>query len=224
MKLVKTIALLLLLGGIFNTIAAQKLHFASITDNGEKLNNIPRFSIGIPFTFNLNKNADKFLMHGGGTLKTEGVTFNRDADKIKMRTWTIGPVINFILKQEKTFILLGYGADYNFHYKERLFPNSTREGLTTLHTEWNSDRVKRFNHYARVGFGVKQGAYIYAEYFFDEFLNQGFTEVNDMGQTIMPYNGLEINRFNIGISFLMVNENAFDGDEDDKDEERVTKL
>ena len=139
-----------------------------------------------------------------------------------MRTWTIGPVANMVFKLKKTFILVGYGADYNFHYKERFFPNNQRKDSRIVATEWNSDRVNRFNHYARLGLGLKSGIYLYGEYFFNEFLNQDFTEMENGVPVSQPYRGLEINRFNIGISFI------FTGDdnpmEDFTPEDKQTRL
>ncbi|MEM9897433.1 MAG: hypothetical protein AAF789_13790, partial [Bacteroidota bacterium] len=67
------------------------------------------------------------------------------------------------------------------------------------------NRVNRFNHCVRVGIGIAAGLQIYGEYYFRDFLNTDFTTDID-GVEVQPYNGLEISRFNIGLSVIRLND------------------
>src|SRR5690606_29740217 len=87
----------------------------------------------------------------------------------------------------------------NFHYKEKVFRNERRSQKEVLLREWGSQRVNRFNYFVRVGFGFRKGFFLYTEYYFQNFLNSSFSHVVN-GNVVKPYEGLEISRFNIGLS------------------------
>jgi hypothetical protein len=100
---------------------------------------------------------------------------------------------------------LGFNYEFNYfaHFKEKVFIDGERAQKQILHREWWSDRFNPFNHVLG-GFIVfpETGFNIYFGYYLNNFMNPDFTEeVN--GNELMPYAGLNVQKFDIGISLML---------------------
>ncbi|MCC5943518.1 MAG: hypothetical protein JJT94_01180 [Bernardetiaceae bacterium] len=188
---------------------AQMLQFGTITQNGQELNNVPRFSWSFPLNRTIIKLGESTALNGSILLNNEGVIYDFDGDRFKKRVISLTPELG--IKQnigDALFFTLHYGLDYNFHYKEKVFFGGERANKEVVLSEWFSNRVNRFNHSVRAGIGVSPGFYIYGEYYFQDFLNPDFTE-NINGVAVRPYENLQIRRFNIGVSWLFSSKSWF---------------
>jgi hypothetical protein len=188
-----------------NTSYSQTVQFANVELDGEALNNVPRIAWQLPMNFSAGRISDRMTLYTGAILKNEGVIYDLDGDRYKKRAISIGPSLG--LKGElgdDIIYTLGFDLDYNFHYKEKFFPNKDRKQKQMTVREWGSNRVNKFNYCARVGVGMVNGICIFGEYYLNEFMNRDFQETIDE-EEVKPYENLIINRFNIGISFLIQN-------------------
>ena len=96
---------------------------------------------------------------------------------------------------------LGLGGNYNFHYKEKNFPDKRRSKKIKAVREWESDRTNRFNLFISGGIGIWEGIYLFGEYYFTELMNRDFVEIID-DVPVQPYKDLRISTFSIGITWL----------------------
>ena len=178
-----------------------QIQLASITQENQALDNIPRVSWSLPIATSLSRESSVLGAYGGLTLKNGGVIYDYEGDRYKKRAISIGPEIGVLLGNS-FFLMAAVGFDYNLHYKEKIFPNQKRSEKQVVLREWWSNRVTKFNPHAKVGLGMREGLYVYVDYYFSEFLNQDFTETIN-GVEIKPYHNLQANRFNIGIGFMI---------------------
>ncbi len=181
-------------------LKAQKVQFAKISDFGQELNNIPRFSWSIPVRGKLFRLSNKLIGVGGLVLKNEGIIYKRGEDKYKHRTIAFSPEAGLsYLFINKCVVTISVGVDYNFHYKEMFFNNGVRQNKVIVESKWNSTKVNIINPYGRIMIGSKRGIGIFYEQYFSTYLNQNFKE-NVNGINTMPFKHLFVRRFNIGIS------------------------
>ena len=185
------------------SISHAQLQFASVKINNQGQNNIPRISWSLPLSVYKSRISESAVFVSGVVLRNEGVIYDYQGDRFKKRALSIGPSVSIVGKIGEGMIYsLGLGLDYNFHYKEKTFVDKERKQKEVTLREWGSNRVNKLNYSAKVGIGSSNGLYIYGEYFFREFLNRDFTETVEGVQT-KPYENLSINRFNIGIGFIL---------------------
>lgn len=184
---------------------AQGLQFGIIKDNGQTLRNIPRFSWSIPFYLK-KRLGPNIAFHSGLILKNQGVIYDQGGDRLKKRLITLGPEIGITGLIDGTLVYkFGFGLDYGIHYKEKVFPNGVRrDKVVTVSESW-SNRVRQLNLSLSAGIGIVPGIMIYGEYFLFDFMNKDFTETIN-GTVVRPYQNLDITRFNIGITFLYIDE------------------
>ena len=182
---------------------AQGIQFASVKISGQGINNVPRISWSVPLNLNVSKLSKKSMLITGLTLRNEGVIYDYGGDRFKKRAIAIGPTISFFGKVgEGVIYSFGFGIDYNFHYKEKEFLNKERKNKEVTVREWGSNRVNKLNYSLKAGIGSAKGIYVFGEYFLREFLNRDYSEVTN-GVESKPYANLTVNRFNIGIGFLI---------------------
>lgn len=199
-----------LLFSVFNLQAQLAFQFADVTRDGASLSNIPRFSWMIPLSYEIAQASEGFMINGGVLLKNDGVIFEENGDRFKYRVISVGPEIGFFTKLgESKLVLSGdYGFDFALHYKEKVFPNGERGDKEILTREWFSNRPNRLNHYVRIGVGTDNGFYMFGQFYFRDFLNNGFQETVN-GLITQPYEDLVIRRFHLGVSFKFTKDTDF---------------
>lgn len=194
----------IMLAMFFTKNSYAQFQFASVKFNNQGQNNIPRISWSLPFSVYKSKISENATFVSGLVLRNEGVIFDYQGDRFKKRAISIGPSVSIVGRIGEGMIYsIGLGLDYNFHYKEKTFVDKERKQKEVTLKEWGSNRVNKINYSAKVGIGSSKGIYVYGEYFFREFLNRDFTETVE-GVETKPYENLSINRFNIGIGFLLL--------------------
>ena len=202
MKKFIAVSVLLFLVGF--SAEAQFFQFTRVTENGQSLNAVPRFSWRLPLNstlFELGKDASMF---GGMLLKNEGFIYDRNGSRFKHRTISFGPNIGFFIpiKNNLKFVT-AYGVDLNLHYKEKEFVGERRRNKEIRVSEWGSDRVGLFNHFVQGGFTLSDNIYVFGEYYFNDFFNADFTETVN-GTSVQPYQSIEVSRFNLGVTVLIL--------------------
>lgn len=213
MKTIK-ITIITLLTIIYTTANAQIFQFSTVSMNGEDLSTIPRFSWRIPLMNPIYKLENNTAITSGFVLKNEGVIYDFEGNRYKKRVISFGPRIGYaFLIDKSTIVSAAYGMDYNFHFQEKVLSDKHRTDKTVVTREWHSDRVNLFNHYLRIEAGNVGGITLFGEYYLRTFLNQNFTETIN-GIEVRPYENLNIQRFNFGISLqfaLLESECSYDG-------------
>jgi len=126
---------------------------------------------------------------------------NKTNIKKKYRVYDIGLPIGLKLgKMDWFFVYGGYEFELPFNYKEKTFENEIK---TEKFNVWFSDRVPTFYHSVFIGFQFPYGANLKFKYYLTPFHNTDFTETNDEGIEIKPYEHLETHVFYIALSFTM---------------------
>ncbi|MPM09611.1 hypothetical protein SDC9_55932 [bioreactor metagenome] len=154
-------------------------------------NQIPRFTLWYNFTeyfhFDVAKSFGFFTGIG-----IENVGFIADYNdsmrtKIKFRsymaTMPLGIKIGNFDKQDPMFFFAGGAISVPFHYKEKVFFNDKKDNV--FH-EWFSSRTNFLQPSAFAGFTFPNKMSLKVEYFFENFMNRGFTE-NTGGVDIKSY-------------------------------------
>jgi len=184
---------------------AQVFQFSSVSRNDTAVNSALRYSWRVPYRFKITDLKKDNRMFGVVNLKNEGVIFDEGRDRKVMRGIFAGLETGFVFYIKNFGISPSFGVDYQLHYKEKIFMDKNRSDKEVVDREWFSNKLTKFNYFARLGLGKKDGLMVFAEVYFLNFVNQDYsTEVN--GSITHPFKGLEINRFNIGLSYI------FDGE------------
>lgn len=201
----KKIQILMVVALVMGSIASgfSQLQFSTVKVNGESLTTIPRYSWNIPFNFTIADMTDSDAMIGAVNIKNEGIIYELGEDKYKHRGISIGPEIGFrTVIGKKVLLKASYSFDYFFHYKRKFFREGKRDLKDIQEREWFPNQINNWNHSVKVGIGAAKGFYLYAEYYFRDFLNPDYTEEVD-GVTVKPYEGFETQKFNIGFNIDM---------------------
>lgn len=205
-------------------IYAQGFQLATAKIKDNNLQNVVRISWALPFDYPVAKLSDKGYIFSGVVLKNEGFIVNVDStvynarkqgaentnrfksNRYKFRTISVGPNVGFAYALSENFMISAqYGVDWNFNFKEKRFGDQKRANKEIVRTEGGSQRINVFNHYVALSFGVKNGFYIFGQYYFRNFFNKDYKETVTVGSTsvdVRPYENFNVTRFNIGFSFL----------------------
>jgi hypothetical protein len=158
---------------------------------GNKKLTTPRFS-AIPFLgFNVNYDFAKNVgLYTGVNIKNIGFIekFSNPDSTVKRRVYTIGAPIGIKIGGIKygSYLILGIGADFPFHYKEKGY---TKRNDKTKYSEWFSDRTPRVMMYAFVGAHLAPVLTFKAQYYPTNFLNQDYKQTDASGKQSRPYYG-----------------------------------
>lgn len=175
------------------------LSFAHVTDKGNSVKNIPRFSlffnIGSTVNYDFSNNAGFF---SGLNLKNIGFITREGDEKIKRRVYALGiPLgLKFGNFNDDFFFYLGGQYDLAFNYKEKHFVNGKK---TEKFNEWFSDRTPLLM--PSLFAGVKMHNFnVKVQYYPNNFFNTDFTEtVGDV--TTKPYDGMKANMFFVSFGY-----------------------
>lgn len=181
------------------------LSFAHVTEEDNKIKNVPRFSLilNIGSTANYDFSNEVGIFSG---LNIKNIGFiTREADvKIKRRVYTLGVPIGFKFGNfnDDFFFYLGGQYEMAFNYKEKRFVDGKK---VDKFNEWFSDRTPLLMPSLFAGlkmhdFNVK------VQYYPNNFFNTDFTETQG-GVTTKPYENMKANMFFIsfGYSFEIKN-------------------
>lgn len=114
----------------------------------------------------------------------------------KVRSYNLGiPVGLKIGNMSSTYVYGGYEVEFPFAYKEKTFVNEEKEKFT----KWFSDRTQIQQSFL-VGIQVPQGMNVKFKYYFTNFYKQDYTEVDDDGETVKPYENFIANVYWISLN------------------------
>lgn len=215
MKNLKIVILLIIASTLFFQADAQIfVQFGQVSDGEEELNVIPRYSWGGVSYFPIKET--KFV--AGAVLENQGLIFDVGPDRVVHRGIGIGPSIGLDIPiGEKFFARAAYVPEIFLHYKHKVFKNKDRSNKEVLHTEWFSDRMNWFNHSVDFSIGHRFLA-LNVRYFFTDLLNQEYTAEDGS----MPFQNLDTQMFNIGITWNILN--GGDDDDDEEPDEETTQV
>ncbi len=156
---------------------------------GSKKLTTPRFSaipfLGLNVNFDVSKNVG---LYTGFNIKNIGFIekFSNPDSTVKRRVYTIGAPLGLKIGDIKygSYLILGIGADFPFHYKEKGY---TQRNNKTKFNEWFSDRTPRMMPYAFVGVHLMPVLTFKAQYYPRNFLNQDYKITDASGKQHRPY-------------------------------------
>jgi hypothetical protein len=173
--------------------------WADITQDGIHIPSIIRWApvINIQTFFNYDV-TKKFGVFSGIGVRNVGFIYDEDEfTRKKYRTYNMG--IPFGIKAgnfQKTFAYVGYEIEFPFNYKEKTFINEQK----SKYSVWFSDRVPVVYNSILVGIQFPKGLNLKFKYYFTNFFNKDFVEVNQStGETYKPYENLDVNVFFISL-------------------------
>jgi len=118
--------------------------------------------------------------------------------RIKYRTYNLGIPVGIKLDFGPTVgLYAGYELELPFNFKQKTFVNESKE---QKFNSWFSDRTPTLAHGLFVGFQFVGGMHIKFKYYLNSFLNPEYEEILD-GNTVRPYEDLDVNVFYFAISF-----------------------
>ena len=98
------------------------------------------------------------------------------------------------------FVYFGGQIEWGFAYKQKRFENNKK---VDKFTEWNSKRMNQWQPSAFIGVNFPYGMNIKFKYYFDNFLNQDFTDYTADGEPFKPYAGQNSQIFYFSLNFFL---------------------
>jgi len=170
--------------------------FASIDNNGNDGGNIMRFSgwFNLEGTYNYDFNKS-FGIITGVALRNVGFIYNDPeiGKKKKYRTYNIGIPIGFkVGSMGKAHLYTGYEIEFPTNYKEKTFTNERKDDKFNV---WFTSRTPAFYNTVFVGVAFKYGLSLKFKYYLSNFFNQDYSEINEDGETVYPYENIDVRIF-----------------------------
>lgn len=177
------------------------LSFANMKDNGDRVRNIPRFTM----FFNVGSNYNYDFSNGVGmftglNIKNIGlISKANDSMKLKRRVYTLGVPLGFKFGniRDGFFFFLGGEYDLAFNYKEKYFFNGDKK---SKFNEWFSDRTPTFMPSVFAGFRFDPGFGVKLQYYPQNFFNKDFSQTVN-GVKEFPYENLDAKLFFVTLSY-----------------------
>lgn len=176
------------------------LSFANISDKGEHVRNVPRFTLFFNVGTNYNYDfSNNFGIFTGLNIKNIGLITKNDTSKLKRRVYTMGvPLgLKFGNMRDGFFFFLGGEYDLAFNYKEKFFLNGDKK---SKFNEWFSDRTPLLMPSVFAGFRFSPGFGLKAQYYLNNFFNQDYTQ-SIGGVKEKPYKDLKANLVFVTLSY-----------------------
>ncbi len=118
--------------------------------------------------------------------------------RIKYRTYNLGIPVGIKMDFSPSLgLYAGYEFELPFNFKQKTFVNESKE---QKFNSWFSDRTPTLAHGLFVGFQFASGMHVKFKYYLNSFLNPEYEEIVD-GNTVRPYEDLDVNVFYFAISF-----------------------
>jgi len=187
-------------GAAVGTSPGNPSYSTSISENMDQ--NV-RFTAFLHFQHFLHINFNKNLgMMTGLTMRNVGFIVEQGENKSKYRTYTIGiPLALKIGDMGKHLSLYAGGeAGFAFNFKEKHFKSDDKK-LTS--SEWFSGKTNWFQPNVFVGIQFAKGTNLKFAYYPMNFFNEDYSSTDDFGNTINPFDGVNVNLFYSSISFQL---------------------
>jgi len=170
--------------------------WASIDNDGVEGGNVMRFTGWLHlqghFHFDFNKSFGLFT---GVSLRNVGFIYNQSETglKKKYRTYNVGIPIAFKLgSMGRAHLYAGYEIEFPTNYKEKTFTNERKDDKFNV---WFSKRTPTLYNTVFVGVQFKYGLSLKFKYYLDNFFNQSYSEINQEGETVYPYENIDVRIF-----------------------------
>lgn len=137
----------------------------------------------------------------GFNIKNIGFTekFDNPDRTVIRRVYTLGiPLALKIgnLGHNKTFLLLGGGVDFPFHYKIKSLESRFNNNNKTKDSEWFSNQTEQIMPYVFVGARFHPGVYLKLQYYPTNMMNTEYVSNN-----VKPYQDYNVNLLTMTIGF-----------------------
>lgn len=201
--------------GVYTTSGGELIFsLASMNYDGADLDPVVRFSP--VFNFQNLVHFDKGNGYGIFTgLNFRNVGFIYDVpnsnERKKVRTYNLGIPIGVNFGNNEGFhVYGGYELEIPFNYKEKTFINEEKEDKFNT---WFSKRTNLLNSSIFVGVQLTQGANIKFKYYLTNFYDKGYTEKDEQGNDVKPYENFDVNVFYFSLTFDLFQNDQFTFDD-----------
>lgn len=179
------------------------LSFASMSDNGVHMRNIPRFTLFFNVGSNFNKDFSRhFGIFTGLNIKNIGlISKPYDSLKLKQRVYTLGVPLGFKIGDLNTgsfFFFAGGEIDLAFNYKEKQFVDGKK---VRKFNEWFSDRTPLLMPSLFAGLRFEPGFGLKVQYYPQNFFNKDFTTKDKNNNVITPFKNTEAQMLFVTLSY-----------------------
>ncbi|HSG68692.1 MAG TPA: hypothetical protein VK994_08295 [Bacteroidales bacterium] len=176
--------------------------FASIDNNGNEGGNIMRFTgfLHLQGMYNYDFNQS-FGLFTGLAIRNVGFIYDQPETGLrkKYRTYNLGIPVGFKLgSMGKTHLYAGYEIEFPTNYKEKTFINERKDDKFNV---WFTKRVPVLYHTVLVGVQFRYGFNLKFKYYLTNFFNQSYSEINEEGFEVFPYENVDVRVFYVSLSF-----------------------
>lgn len=183
------------------TIIEFPLTWSNATDNDVDVTGPVRFAPFFNFQNLTNIDfSEKAGMFAGFGIHNVGFIYDVDAStRKKVRSYNLGiPVGLKFGNMMNSYIYGGYEVEFPFAYKEKTFVNEVK----TKYNKWFSSKTA-IQQSVMVGVQLPQGMNVKFKYYFTNFYKQSYSEVNQDGETIQPYENFNSNVFWVSVNIVL---------------------
>jgi hypothetical protein len=203
------LAFLLTSGTIFSqekkvystTIIEFPFTWSNAENSGSDLTGPVRFAPFFNFQNNINVDlSEKAGFFAGMGIHNVGFIYDiNESIRKKVRSYNLGiPVGLKIGDMAGAYVYGGYELEIPFHYKEKTFVNEEKDKFGT----WFSERTGIQQSFL-VGIQLPQGANLKFKYYFTNFYKQSYSEVDDNGGSMKPYENFNANVYWISLNIVL---------------------
>lgn len=189
------------------TIIEFPFTWSNAAANGVDVTGPVRF---MPF-FNVQNNVnidfnDNVGFFAGLAVHNVGFKYNVNSSTLKkVRSYNLGiPVGLKFGKMDNSYFYAGYEIEFPFSYKETTIINEEKSKFT----KWWSDRTQLQQSFL-VGVQLPQGMNVKFKYYFTQFYNEDYSELNDVGATIYPYQNFNANVYWVSLNIVLFRNTDF---------------
>lgn len=189
------------------TIIEFPFTWSNASNNGEDVAGPVRFAPFFNFQNLTNIDfSEKAGFFAGMGIHNVGFIYDEDAStRKKVRTYNFGiPVGLKFGNMDNSYIYGGYEVEFPFAYKEKTIVNEEKEKFT----KWFSGRTGIQQSFL-VGVQLPQGMNLKFKYYFTNFYKQSYTEIDEGGEAVKPYENFNANVYWISLNILLFRGTTF---------------
>lgn len=177
------------------------LSFADVSNAGQHVRNIPRFTLFFNVGTNYNYDfSNNFGIFSGLNIKNIGlITKPNDSVKLKQRVYTLGVPLGIKIGNMRNGFFFFAGGEYDlaFNYKEKYFLDGDKK---SKFNEWFSDRTPLLMPSVFAGIRFQPGFGLKVQYYLNDFYNKDYTQTVN-GVKEQPYKDMKAKMIFVTLSY-----------------------
>jgi hypothetical protein len=181
------------------------ISFADISDSGNDIESIVRFAPVFNFQELINYDVSEHLgFFTGVAVHNVGFIYDVPNSNLrkKVRTYNAGiPLAIKVGNLDKLCVFAGYELELPISYKEKTFVNDDKSEKFNV---WFGGRTPTFNNAVFAGLQFPYGTSIKFKYYLNNFYKRSYTESDEAGLPVQPYQNMDVNVFYVSVNFFVL--------------------